>query len=82
MEGGDHLLQAVKERITLRANPFVLALTVALVFGIFLTRPFISPGLAIGMLYAIPVALIGFWSSSNESKLVLITAATCTGLTL
>jgi hypothetical protein len=80
MDRRKRLLQAAKDRIALRANPFVLALTAALVFGIFLTRPFISPGLSISMLYAIPVALVGFWSSSSESKLVLITAATCTGL--
>jgi hypothetical protein len=61
MDRRKRLLQAAKDRIALRANPFVLALTAALVFGIFLTRPFISPGLSISMLYAIPVALVGFW---------------------
>src|SRR3712207_1985865 len=80
MECRKHLLQAVKDRITLRANPFVLALTATLIFGIFSVRSFISPSVYIGMLYAIPVAFIGFWSSASESKLVLITAAACTGL--
>jgi hypothetical protein len=64
----------------MRANPLVLALTVALIVGIFLADPFIPLGLTVGVLYAIPVALIGFWSSSTQSKLVVITVSVCTGL--
>lgn len=82
MEHRLQILRRFKERLSMKAKPLVIGLTVALVFGIALVDPFIPLGLTLGILYAIPVALIGFWSSSTESKLVVMTAVACTALTL
>ena len=74
------LLRRLKERISMKAKPLVIALTVTFIFGIALIDPFLPLGLTVGILYAIPVALIALWSSSTQSKLVVITATTCTML--
>lgn len=76
------LVRTVRNQLMLWAKPLSWGLTVILIAAIFFADPLISLGPTVGILYAIPVAIIGFWSSSKESHLVVITAAICTALLL
>jgi hypothetical protein len=76
------LFQAMRNQVVLRAKPLSWGLSATLIVGIFFADPLISLGPTVGILYAIPVAFIGFWSSSKESRFVVITATVCTALLL
>lgn len=82
MIGRDILFRAARNQLVLRGKALSWGLAATLIVGIFFADPLISLGPTVGILYAIPVALIGFWSSSKESRLVVITATICTALLL
>jgi hypothetical protein len=50
--------------------------------GIFILDLYAPVGMAVGMLYVAPVALIAMWSPPTHYSLVILSAIVCTSLTV
>jgi hypothetical protein len=70
------------QRITLKTGPLPLVAAFVLIGGIFFMDLYVPEGVAIGMLYVAPVALIALWSPPGQPSLVIVAATTCTALTI
>jgi MFS family permease len=64
----------------LKTSPLPVLVACGLMVGIFLLDLYAPAGLAIGMLYVAPVALIAMWSPPTHSSLVILSASVCTVL--
>lgn len=70
------------KQTTLRTSPLPLLVAILLTAGIFIMDLYAPAGVAIGMLYVAPVALIAMWSPPTHYSLVVVIATACTILTL
>ncbi|MBD0305454.1 MAG: hypothetical protein ICV76_02740 [Nitrospiraceae bacterium] len=68
------------KRIALKTSPLPVLIACLLTIGIFVFDLYAPVGMAVGMLYVAPVALIAMWSPPTHYSLVVLCAIVCTSL--